>query len=122
MPTIDDELRENIYKFVQYDLRKLKTIYEIYTKNENILKSNVIQNIFQTKSYNDDTKKITQKLINNHYSLNDHNTLMNDTDRTIVALVWHENVIDVLDIIDIIDIIVIMIIDIIIDILLILLI
>jgi hypothetical protein len=57
----------------------------------------MIQNIFQPKSYNDDTKKITQKLINNHYSLSDHNTLMNDTDRTIVALLWHENVIDVLD-------------------------
>ena len=97
MPNMENELRENVYKFVQYDLRKLKTIYEIYTKNENILKSNIIQNIFQTKSYNDDTKKITQKLINNHYSLNDHNTLMNDTDRTIVALLWHENVIDVLD-------------------------
>jgi hypothetical protein len=97
MPNMENELRENVYKFVQHDLRKLKTIYEIYTKNENILKSNIIQNIFQTKSYNDDTKKITQKLINNHYSLNDHNTLMNDTDRTIVALLWHENVIDVLD-------------------------
>ena len=97
MPNMENELRENVYKFVQYDLRKLKTIHEIYTKNENILKSNIIQNIFQTKSYNDDTKKITQKLINNHYSLNDHNTLMNDTDRTIVALLWHENVIDVLD-------------------------
>jgi SpoVK/Ycf46/Vps4 family AAA+-type ATPase len=100
MPNMENELRENVYKFVQYDLRKLKIIYEIYTKNENILKNSIIQNIFQTKSYNDDTKKITQKLINNHYSLNDHNTLMNDTDRTIVALLWHENVIDVLDKVD----------------------
>jgi len=97
MPNMMSELRENVYRFVQHDLRKLKTIYEIYSKNENILKSNIIENIFQTKSYNDDTKKITQKLINSHYSLNDHNTLMNDTDRTIVALLWHENVIDVLD-------------------------
>lgn len=97
MPNMESELRENIYKFVQHDLRKLKTIYEIYTKNENILKNNIIQNIFQTKSYNDDTKKITQKLINNHYSINDHNTVMNDTDRTIVALLWHENVVDILD-------------------------
>ena len=97
MPNMEGELRENIYKFVQHDLRKLKTIYEINSKNENILKGNVIQNIFQTKSYNDDTKKITQKLINNNYSLNGHNTIMNDTDRTIVALLWHENIIDVLD-------------------------
>ena len=97
MPNMENDLRENIYKFVQYDLRKLKIVYQIYTKNKDILNNSMIQNIFQPKSYNDDTKKITQKLINNHYSLSDHNTLMNDTDRTIVALLWHENVIDVLD-------------------------
>jgi replication factor C subunit 1 len=38
MPNMENELRDNVYKFVQHDLRKLKTIYQIYTKNENILK------------------------------------------------------------------------------------
>ena len=90
-------MREQIHQFVQYDLRKLNTISEIYNKNQNVLKGDLIKNIFHTKSYNDDTKKITHKLINNHYSLSDHNVLMNDTDRTIVALLWHENIIDVLD-------------------------
>jgi replication factor C subunit 1 len=45
MPNMENELRENVYKFVQHDLRKLKTIYQIYTKNENILKSNIIRNL-----------------------------------------------------------------------------
>ena len=48
------------------------------------------------KSYNDDTRKITKKLINNNYSIDDHLTIMNETDRTIVGLLWHENIIDVL--------------------------
>ena len=48
------------------------------------------------KSYNDDTRKITKKLINNHYPIEDHLTIMNDTDRTIVGLLWHENIIDVI--------------------------
>jgi hypothetical protein len=48
------------------------------------------------KSYNDDTRKITKKLINNHYSIEDHLTIMNETDRTIVGLLWHENIIDVI--------------------------
>jgi replication factor C subunit 1 len=34
MPNMENELRENVYKFVQHDLRKLKTIYDIYTKND----------------------------------------------------------------------------------------
>jgi replication factor C subunit 1 len=97
MPYINEDMIEQIHQFVQYDLRKLNTIYEIYKKNQNVLKGDLIKNIFHTKSYNDDTKKITHKLINNHYSLSDHNVLMNDTDRTIVALLWHENIIDVLD-------------------------
>jgi hypothetical protein len=48
------------------------------------------------KSYNDDTRKITKKLINSNYSINEHLTIMNETDRTIVGLLWHENIIDVL--------------------------
>jgi hypothetical protein len=48
------------------------------------------------KSYNDDTRKITKKLINNNYSIDEHLTIMNETDRTIVGLLWHENIIDVI--------------------------
>jgi len=96
MPNLEDSLNQNIIKFVQADLRKIKSIANIYTKKQSILKNEIIQNIFQIKSYNDDTKKITQKLINQQFALDDHLTLMNETDRTIVGLLWHENIIDVL--------------------------
>ena len=96
MPNTDDLLRLNIIQFVQSDMRKLNTIYKLYLKNPDILKNEIIQNIFQIKSYNDDTKKITQKLINNQCSIQDHLTIMNETDRTIVGLLWHENIIDVI--------------------------
>ena len=96
MPNIDETLNNNIIGFVQSDLRKLNTIYGIYQNKHSILKNEIIQNIFQEKSYNDDTKKITQKLINSPYNINDHLSVMNDTDRTIVGLLWHENIIDVL--------------------------
>ena len=55
------------------------------------------QNIFQPKTYNEDSKKITQKLINTNFELNSHNNIMNETDRTIVGLLWHENIVDVVD-------------------------
>ena len=96
MPQLDKTLKKNIITFVQGDLRKLASIHDIYKKQNMILKNEIVQNIFQPKTYNEDSKKITQKLINNSYNLSDHLTLMNETDRTIVGLLWHENIIDVL--------------------------
>jgi len=92
----DEETKTNIINYIQGDLRKLNTIYHLSKNNENILTSNSIKNIFFTKSYNDDTRKITKKLINNNYPIEDHLTIMNETERTIVGLLWHENIIDVL--------------------------
>ena len=98
MPSVDNVIvKDNIIKFIQGDLRKLMTIYELYIKKQNILNNNIIQNIFLTKSYNDDTRTITKKLINNYYPIEQHLTIMNETDRTIVGLLWHENIIDVLN-------------------------
>ena len=92
----DEEIKTNIINYIQGDLRKLNTIYELSKNNENILTNNCIKNIFLTKSYNDDTRKITKKLINNNYPIDSHLTIMNETDRTIVGLLWHENIIDML--------------------------
>ena len=96
MPNIENELKNNIIHFIQGDLRKLNSIYKLFQNDTNILNNNIIKNIFLMKSYNDDTKKITKKLINNNYKLEDHLTIMNETDRTIVGLLWHENIIDVI--------------------------
>ena len=96
MPSLEDKLVENISVFVQGDLRKLKSIIDIYKSKMGLLKNEIIKNIFHEKSFNEDTKKITRKLINNSYGLSDHNLIMNETDRTIVGLLWHENIIDVL--------------------------
>jgi hypothetical protein len=59
-----------------------------------------MQHILQIKSYSDDTKKITTKLINNYYPLKEHTNIMNETDRTSVGLLWHENIIDVIEKVD----------------------
>jgi len=96
MPNIDVQLKTNLLNYIQGDLRKLESVVKIYNKQNTILKNEIIQNIFQPKTYNEDSKKITQKLINNKYELNDHIHIMNETDRTIVGLLWHENIIDVL--------------------------
>ena len=96
LPMLDENIKNSIITFIQGDLRKLNTVYELYKNKQSILNSNMIKNIFIMKSYNDDTRKITKKLINNHYPIEEHLTIMNETDRTIVGLLWHENIIDVI--------------------------
>jgi len=96
IPNLDNQLLTNLINFVQGDLRKLINIYNIYKKNNNILNSTFIKDIFQIKSYNDDTKQITQKLLNQQFNIGEHMEIMNETDRTIVGLLWHENIIDVI--------------------------
>lgn len=103
----------NMTSYIQGDLRKLDNIVKIYKELEQTQKQNscsdnddifallngdndIINTIFQKKTYSDDTKKITKRLMNNYFSLNEHNAVMNETDRTIIGLLWHENIIDVL--------------------------
>ena len=110
MPTLESNLNGNILDFIQGDLRKLTTVYNIYSqdieRNEknvksesnvstgHILNCDVIKMIFQPKTYNEDSKQLTQKLFSCNYPIEQHGTLLNETDRTIVGLLWHENVID----------------------------
>jgi len=94
---VDMEIKNNILSYVQGDLKKLNNIYKIYCNKPDCFNSKIINNIFQIKSYNDDTKKITNKLITQYYTLKDHNNIMNETDRTSVGLLWHENIIDVFE-------------------------
>ena len=83
-------------KIIEINSGQKKHNLKIISCNKDILNNETIQGIFQLKSYNDDTKKITQKLINQPFAIEDHVTIMNETDRTIVGLLWHENIIDVL--------------------------
>jgi DNA polymerase III delta prime subunit len=94
VPNIDDSLKQNIIKFIQGDLRKLNNFCMLYNNNDKLLSKEMFETIFQMKQYNDDTKQITHKLINNKFHINDHNTMINETDRTIVGLLWHENIVD----------------------------
>jgi DNA polymerase III delta prime subunit len=82
---------DDVLNYIQGDLRKMFVIIDLYKNNPN-----TPLNIFCKKYYNDDTKQITKKLLNNNFSLNEHNVMMNETDRTIVGLLWHENIIDVI--------------------------
>jgi len=96
MPNLDDTLNKNIVNLINGDLRKLVSTYNIYNSEQNILKDKLIKNLFYNNTYNEDTKILTKDLLNNYHKINEHHSLLNDTDRTSVALLFHENIIDVL--------------------------
>ena len=95
IPKIEKNLVDDIILYINNDLRKMKTIQDI--NNNNILTSNIINNILVSNNFQDDTKKITNLIIENKYDINEHSLILNDTDRTIVGLLWHENIIDKFD-------------------------
>jgi adenylate kinase family enzyme len=97
LPNLENNIYNKITCHIQNDLRKLNNLYFLYKNSPNFLNIQIIDNAFQIKSYNDDTKKTTNKLLNNYYDIKQHNSIMNETDRTSVGLLWHENVIDAID-------------------------
>ena len=87
--TIDD-----LINYVQNDLSKLNILIKIYNSNNKLLNSSKTFDLLIPKSFNQDSKETTKKLIIKEYSFHEHNQVINETDRTIIGLLWHENIID----------------------------
>lgn len=94
MPDIEDQIKKDLIVFAQGDLRSIQNIYNIYQKDKTIITSSLIRSLFHVKSINEDTKTVTKHLINKYCDIGQHNKIINETDRTIVGLLWHENIID----------------------------
>lgn len=93
-PKIDETKVDVIEQYAIGDLRKLGFIQKLYDSKPELIDPSILQNILNVKTFNEDTNKITKSLIARPYKMDDHNVLMNETDRTTVALLWHENIID----------------------------
>jgi len=100
LPTVYENpvVKTNSINFIQGDLRKLQFLHRIYRNNPDLImeptNEGIFQKIFKSKIKIEDSKKITESLINKYVPFEKHNTFMNETDRTIVALLWHENIVD----------------------------
>ena len=96
MPNIEEDLCNNLITLIHGDLRKLESIYNLYKHKSTIFTKELLENIFIVKSYSENIKEITKSLINNKISFSEHNSIINETDRTTIGLLWHENIIDYL--------------------------
>jgi hypothetical protein len=97
MTTTPADVKEEIVSFIQGDLCKLDQLLKMYYANSELLTSSFINSVLQYKMYNNETKKITHNILNFPYKINEHLKVMNDTDRTSVGLLWHENIIDMIE-------------------------
>lgn len=95
LPTITKSTIDLLCTLVSGDIKRLVNIMNVIQKNN--IDDTMISLLFEKKTINEDTKKITKKIINNYVSLNDHLIIMNEMDRTIIAMLWHENIIDLLE-------------------------
>tara|TARA_Y100000591_G_scaffold110009_1_gene93574 strand:- start:4491 stop:5771 length:1281 start_codon:yes stop_codon:yes gene_type:complete len=88
------DIVNNILQFINQDLRKLNQFKLLYDNNQ-VLDYFNKSNIYTNKNSN--IKYITNTLINKQYNFNDDLLLINDTDKTTISLLYHENIIDYLN-------------------------
>ena len=94
MPNINNF--QNIADLIQNDLRKLEFVYNIYINTPYLLDSPYFNKYISNKSIVENSKTIVKSLYNNNYSFKDNSNIMNENDRTIVGLLWHENIADII--------------------------
>ncbi len=97
MPTLSESCRDSMARFMQGDLRKFFDWKRIHDAHPSFLSDPALHRILQTKCYNDDTKQVTHRLLQQSHPIDLHSRILNDTDRTSVGLLWHENVVDRID-------------------------
>jgi DNA polymerase III delta prime subunit len=87
-----------LLEYIQGDLRKMQFVLQLKSKNPELLNNPaIIRDILSRKSQNEDSKRIVQHLLQEPMPMETHTTFVNETDRTIVALLWHENIIDAIE-------------------------
>lgn len=86
------EFKTSILQYIQGDLRKVNFLLELWQKKPEMVTHHTLKHIFHVKISNEDAKHVTMKLLKNPIPLCDHNIFMNETDRTTISLIWHENI------------------------------
>ena len=97
---IDNENLGNIDKsilnLINGDLRMLNNIHRLYNNDKEHFFKMKLYEALDSKDGVSESKAVVHTCISKKLELNDHIDIVNEAERTIVALLWHENVIDVL--------------------------
>ena len=86
-----------VNKLQNNNIRQIFMFHRLYAKNKNIFNSNIIKRYLNHSVHYDNTKNTTKTLINKSTHFNDYSKAINETDRTTIALILHENIIDTIN-------------------------
>ena len=81
------------YAHVSSQVHDLKKVHQLVQLDKQQFKGD-IQTMFYTNVH-EDSKQLTKRIMNSSVQFDDY-IRINDTDRTIISLLWHENIIDLL--------------------------
>lgn len=87
---------DDLVDYLGEDLAKLSLTQEYYHDTPGELLLSDIRTLFVRKTKNTDRAQKIQQLYHHDIPLKYHSQFINETDRTTVSLLWHENVIDIL--------------------------
>ncbi len=90
-------IKYKILNYSQFDLRKINILYNIYKKNNKLMYNLIESELIIKKSIIEISKDIIKIIYKNNINLSEHNIYINENDRTIVALLWHENICDIIN-------------------------
>ena len=89
-------LIQKMINYIDCDMRKFNIIRNIYKNDKDGISEELISKYFEIKTLSNDVKDITHKILTNNFSIDEHNKILGETERTTVALLWHENIVDLL--------------------------
>jgi len=97
MVNIDKSILPDITLYIGNDLRKYNSVYELYIRGyKDIFNRDKLHSIFKSKTKLLNTKEITSRLFRAPWSFQEHVSTINESDRTILGMLWHENIIDLI--------------------------
>ena len=91
------DIQNIIINIVENNINKINIIYKIYLKNKNLLNYNFLNTFYSNNIHKENTINLTKNLITKKLNLKQYNIIISETERTILALLWHENIINILD-------------------------
>lgn len=94
-PVLTSSIRQKLIRNIGGDLRKLALLLNSSRRGLS-LDAYSLDNILTSSSCNEDAKRVVKSIINDEFDFKEHATTIGDADRTIVGLLWHENIVDVL--------------------------
>lgn len=98
MPLLKEPDIGRIMKYVNSNLHKIASLQCIYSNGKmdkytlDILLNDTVQNGQK------DVKQVVKNVFNSSFNISHHSQMINEPDRNVVSLIWHENVIDLLSV------------------------